>query len=177
MLSDFTGADKVYIACGYTDLRRGIDGLATIVQQQFELDPFIRRSVKKFAGEFISKRLSLELEPSGASVVSDEKWLAFVVEQVLSNSLKYTREGSVRIYLAEPKTLCIRDTGIGIAPEDMPRIFDKGYTGLNGRADLRASGIGLYLCSTILKKLGHSFTITSQEGTGTRVTIGFPEES
>ena len=136
-----------------------------------ELDPFIRRSVKKFAGEFISKRLSLELEPSGASVVSDEKWLAFVVEQVLSNSLKYTREGSVRIYLAEPKTLCIRDTGIGIAPEDMPRIFDKGYTGLNGRADLRASGLGLYLCRRVCRKLGHGISAVSAPGEGTEIRI------
>lgn len=141
------------------------------VIREFELDPFIRRSVKKFAGEFISKRLSLELEPSGASVVSDEKWLAFVVEQVLSNSLKYTREGSVRIYLAEPKTLCIRDTGIGIAPEDLPRIFDKGYTGLNGRADLRASGLGLYLCRRVCRKLGHEISAVSAPGKGTEIRI------
>lgn len=141
------------------------------VIREFELDPFIRRSVKKFAGEFISKRLSLELEPSGVSVVSDEKWLAFVVEQVLSNSLKYTREGSVRIYLAEPKTLCIRDTGIGIAPEDLPRIFDKGYTGLNGRADLRASGLGLYLCRRVCRKLGHGISAVSDPGKGTEIRI------
>ena len=177
MLSDFTGADKVYIACGYTDLRRGIDGLATIVQQQFELDPFIRRSVKKFAGEFISKRLSLELEPSGVSVVSDEKWLAFVVEQVLSNSLKYTREGSVRIYLAEPKTLCIRDTGIGIAPEDLPRVFEKGYTGSNGRTDKRATGIGLYLCRRICRNLNHTITAESQAEQGTTIRIGMFRET
>lgn len=112
-----------------------------------------------------------ELEPSGASVVSDEKWLAFVVEQVLSNSLKYTREGSVRIYLAEPKTLCIRDTGIGIAPEDMPRIFDKGYTGLNGRADMRASGLGLYLCRRVCRKLGHGISAVSAPGEGTEIRI------
>lgn len=112
-----------------------------------------------------------ELEPSGASVVSDEKWLAFVVEQVLSNSLKYTREGSVRIYLAEPKTLCIRDTGIGIAPEDLPRIFDKGYTGLNGRADLRASGLGLYLCRRVCRKLGHEISAVSAPGKGTEIRI------
>lgn len=112
-----------------------------------------------------------ELDPSGASVVSDEKWLAFVVEQVLSNSLKYTREGSVRIYLAEPKTLCIRDTGIGIAPEDLPRIFDKGYTGLNGRADLRASGLGLYLCRRVCRKLGHEISAVSDPGKGTEIRI------
>lgn len=130
-LSAELGRIERYVEMALVYLRLDSESSDYVIRE-FELDPFIRRSVKKFAGEFISKRLSLELEPSGASVVSDEKWLAFVVEQVLSNSLKYTREGSVRIYLAEPKTLCIRDTGIGIAPEDMPRIFDKGYTGLNG---------------------------------------------
>ena len=134
-LSAELGRIERYVEMALVYLRLDSESSDYVIRE-FELDPFIRRSVKKFAGEFISKRLSLELEPSGASVVSDEKWLAFVVEQVLSNSLKYTREGSVRIYLAEPKTLCIRDTGIGIAPEDLPRIFDKGYTGLNGRAEL-----------------------------------------
>lgn len=77
----------------------------------------------------------------------------------------------------EKGRLTITDTGIGIRAEDLPRVCEKGYTGYNGHANQKSTGIGLYLCSTILKKLGHSFTITSQEGTGTRVTIGFPEES
>ena len=130
--------------------------------RELELDPLIRRSVKKFSGEFISKRLSLELEPTGLSVVSDEKWLAFVIEQILSNSLKYTRSGSVRIYLSGPATLCIRDSGIGIAPEDLPRIFEKGYTGRNGRAEDRASGLGLYLCRRVCNKLGHPISAASE---------------
>ncbi len=141
------------------------------VLREFELDPLIRRAVKKFAGEFISKRLSLELEPTGARVVSDEKWLAFVLEQVLSNSLKYTREGSVRIYLSPAKTLCIRDSGIGIAPEDLPRIFEKGYTGRNGRDDMRASGLGLYLCRRVCNNLGHPISAVSEPGHGTEIRI------
>ena len=156
-LSAELGRIERYVEMALVYLRLDSESSDYVIRE-FELAPFIRRAVKKFAGEFISKRLSLELEPSGVSVVSDEKWLAFVVEQLLSNSLKYTREGSVRIYLAEPKTLCIRDTGIGIAPEDLPRIFDKGYTGLNGRADLRASGLGLYLCRRVCRKLGHEIS-------------------
>lgn len=169
-LSAELGRIERYVEMALVYLRLDSESSDYVIRE-FELDPFIRRSVKKFAGEFISKRLSLELEPSGASVVSDEKWLAFVVEQVLSNSLKYTREGSVRIYLAEPKTLCIRDTGIGIAPEDLPRIFDKGYTGLNGRADLRASGLGLYLCRRVCRKLGHEISAVSDPGKGTEIRI------
>ena len=169
-LSAELGRIERYVEMALVYLRLDSESSDYVIRE-FELDPFIRRSVKKFAGEFISKRLSLELEPSGASVVSDEKWLAFVVEQVLSNSLKYTREGSVRIYLAEPKTLCIRDTGIGIAPEDMPRIFDKGYTGLNGRADLRASGLGLYPCRRVCRKLGHGISAVSAPGEGTEIRI------
>ena len=91
-------------------------------------------------------------------MLTDEKWLLFVLEQVLSNALKYTPSGSVAIDLESPKTLCIRDTGIGIAPEDLPRVFEKGYTGYNGRSDKKASGIGLYLCRRICRNLGHTIT-------------------
>ena len=109
-------------------------------------------------------------------MLTDEKWLGFVIEQLLSNALKYTHEGSITIGMEEGR-LTITATGIGIRAEDLPRVCEKGYTGYNGHANHKSTGIGLYLCSTFLKKLGHSFTITSQEGTGTRVMIGFPEES
>ena len=95
-----------------------------------------------------------------------------MLEQLLSNALKYTRAGSVRIFL-EHETLCIADTGIGIAPEDLPRIFEKGYTGYNGRGDQKASGLGLYLCRTICKRLGHTITASSvpDHGTAIRITL------
>ena len=96
---------------------------------------------------------------------------------MLSNALKYTRSGSVSITLEAPKTLCIRDTGIGIAPEDLPRVFEKGYTGSNGRTDKRSTGIGLYLCRRILAKLGHSITIVSTPGVGTTVRIGLEQDA
>ena len=103
--------------------------------------------------------------------MTDEMWLLFVIEQVLSNALKYTRSGEISITLEAPKTLCIRDTGIGIAPEDLPRIFEKGFTGYNGRNDKKASGIGLYLCRRICSRLNHKIIITSKVDVGTEVRI------
>ena len=116
--------------------------------------------------------MKLRYEPVNTRVITDEKWLLFVVEQVLSNAVKYTPAGgSVTIDLEQPKTLCIRDTGIGIAPEDLPRIFEKGYTGYNGRNDKKASGIGLYLCRRICHNLGHRITANSSLDSGTVIRI------
>ena len=106
-------------------------------------------------------------------MVSDEKWLSFVMEQLLSNALKYTQQGSVTIEMRGSDTLCIRDTGIGIAAEDLPRIFEKGYTGYNGRMDKRASGLGLYLCKRICDNLGIKITAESVLGEGTSFYLKF----
>ena len=94
-----------------------------------------------------------------------------MIEQVLSNALKYTPSGSITITLEPEKKLCIRDTGIGIAAEDLPRIFENGYTGYNGRTDKKASGIGLYLCKRICGNLGHTITAASKVDEGTVITI------
>ena len=110
-------------------------------------------------------------------VVTDEKWLSFVIEQLLSNALKYTASGGITISLEQPATLCIRDTGIGIAAEDLPRVFEKGYTGYNGRSDKRASGIGLYLCRRICYNLGHAISIESEAGCGTVVKLDLAQKS
>ena len=141
------------------------------VIREYDLDGIVRGAVRKFAGEFISRSLRLEYEPLHVKVLTDEKWLSFVVEQVLSNALKYTPSGSITICLEAPKTLCIRDTGIGIAPEDLPRIFEKGYTGCNGRSDKQASGIGLYLCKRICTNLGHGISASSSPDHGTEIRI------
>lgn len=137
----------------------------------YDLDDIVRPAVKKFAGEFIDRKLKLNYTPLAVSVLTDEKWLTFVVEQVLSNALKYTPSGGVSIDLEAPRTLCVRDTGIGISPEDLPRVFEKGYTGYNGRGDKRASGIGLYLCRRICRNLSHRITVSSAPGEGTTVRI------
>ncbi len=169
-LSSDLGRIEQYVEMAMAYLRLDSESSDYVIRE-FELNPLIRRAVKKFAGDFISKRLSLELTPTETRVISDEKWLAFVIEQILSNSLKYTHEGSVRIYMSEPKTLCIRDTGIGIAPEDLPRVFEKGYTGRNGRDDLRASGLGLYLCRRVCNNLGHGISAVSAPDRGTEIRI------
>lgn len=137
---------------------------------QQDIDGIIKGSVKKFASEFIDRRIRLEYDSVDIQAVTDEKWFAFVVEQLLSNALKYTREGSIKIY-SEGKVLYIKDTGIGIAPEDLPRVFDKGYTGCNGRTDRRASGLGLYLCRRICQNLGIDISISSTVGEGTTVRL------
>lgn len=143
------------------------------VLKEYELDELIRQAVRKYAASFIRKKLRLEYEPVNCRVLTDEKWMLFVLEQVLSNALKYTKAGSISISQESPGILCIRDTGIGIAPEDLPRIFEKGYTGYNGRSDKKASGIGLYLCKRICRNLGHRIAAESAVGTGTVIRIDF----
>ena len=139
--------------------------------KEYDLDSIIGEAVKKFAGDFIMRKLKLTYSPVGRKVLTDEKWLSFVIEQVLSNALKYTKQGEISIYVEEPMTLCIEDTGMGISPEDLPRIFERNYTGVRGRADKRASGIGLYLCSRICKNLNHEISAESQVGVGTKIKI------
>lgn len=162
------------------------------------LDRIIRDQIHKYAGIFVSKKLTLTYESISQDVLTDEKWLGFVIGQILSNALKYTRTGGIRIYLekklsldtddvsisignddcnkVENFTLVIEDTGIGIRAEDIPRIFEKGYTGVNGRDDNRATGIGLYLSNKIMRKLGHRLYIISTEGKGTKVSLEFSVE-
>lgn len=141
------------------------------VLRRCDLDTVVRQAVRNYAGSFIRKKIALDYQGVNVQVLTDEKWLRFVIEQVLSNALKYTRSGKVTISLEGEATLVIADTGIGIAPEDLPRIFERGFTGCNGRVDQRSSGIGLYLCRRILKQLGHGIRITSAPGQGTRVCL------
>lgn len=141
------------------------------VFKECNMDEVIKNSVKKFASEFIGRKLSLEYEPEDVTVVSDSKWLGFVIGQIISNSLKYTETGGIKIYFKEPKILVIEDTGIGIAEEDLPRIFEKGDTGYNGRTDGSASGIGLYLCRRICGNLNIGIQAESEVGKGTRIIL------
>lgn len=137
------------------------------VFQDTDLDALLRQAVRKFARLFILKRISLDFQETGRTVLTDGKWLTFVVEQLLSNALKYTPAGgTVRIY-GDGETLVIADTGIGIREEDLPRIFEKGFTGYNGRTGQKSTGIGLYLCRRVMEKLNHDLTIVSRPGQGT----------
>ena len=142
----------------------------------YDLDNIVKPAVKKFATQFIRRNLSLSYEPLETQVLTDEKWLRFVVEQVLSNALKYTPSGSVTITMEPNKTLVIRDTGIGIRAEDLPRVFEKGFTGFNGRTERASTGIGLYLCRRVCGALGHTIAIDSTPGEGTAVRIGLADK-
>ncbi len=146
------------------------------VIREYDIDGIVRQGIKKFASQFIRKKIKLDYRPSDLKVVTDEKWLLFVIEQVLSNSLKYTKQGSISVFVNNNQELCIKDTGIGIAPEDLPRIFENGYTGYNGRNDKKASGIGLYLCKRICKNLGHEITASSVLGEGTTIKINLNQK-
>ena len=163
-----------YVEMALTYLRTA-DMTADFVFGTYELDDIIRQAVKKYSQIFILNKIKLNYEPVGETVLTDEKWLTFVIEQLLSNALKYTREGSISIYTQkvseEEECLVIEDTGIGILPEDLPRVFEKGFTGYNGRENKKSTGIGLYLCKTIMDKLRHGIWLEPEVGKGTKAYI------
>ena len=169
-LTGEVGRVEQYVQMALTYLRLGSDSSDYVIRS-CALDDIVRPAVRRFAGEFIQRKIQLNYQMLNYTVITDEKWLGFVVEQVLSNALKYTPQGSVSIYMEPEGVLCIRDTGIGIAPEDLPRVFEKGYTGYNGRSHRKASGLGLYLCREILTRLGHSVSAESQVDHGTTFRI------
>lgn len=152
------------------------DGSSDYVFKEYDLDVIIRDAVRKYAPQFIRKKIRLNYGGTDVKVLTDEKWLRFVIEQVLSNSIKYTREGSVTITVTQEKVLKIADTGIGIAPEDVPRIFEKGFTGYNGRSDKKSTGLGLYLCKTACSRLSHKISAESEPGKGTVISIDLSSE-
>lgn len=161
---------EAYVEMVLTFLRLDSDSTDYLIKE-YDLDEIIRPAIRKFSREFILKKLKLEYEPIEFKTITDSKWLSFIIEQVISNAVKYTSEGYVRIYMSEPGILCIEDTGVGISEEDLPRIFENGYTGFNGREDKRASGIGLYLCKRISDNLGHKIYAESKVGEGTKIFL------
>jgi hypothetical protein len=136
------------------------------VFQEYELDKIIRQAIHKFAPQFVHNRIRLVYKTEEVMVLTDEKWLLFIIEQLLSNAIKYTQNGTVTITVSPEMVLSIEDTGIGIASEDLPRIFEKGFTGYNGRADKKATGLGLYLCKQTADKLGIRIWAKSKPGEG-----------
>ena len=163
--------------------------------QWYPIGDIVRQAVRKYSQIFILKKIHLNFQDSRQMVLTDEKWLLFVIEQVLSNALKYTssdeirplkaqgmgsldgdtEKGCISIYIKGTE-LVVEDTGIGIAPEDLPRIFERGFTGYNGREHQKSTGIGLYLCKTIIQKLGHSIRAESRVGVGTKIYISLERE-
>ena len=144
--------------------------------KEYSLDEIIKTSIKKFSHDFISKKIKLDYVPLNKLIITDKKWFSLVVEQLLSNALKYTQTGNIKIYYSHDETLCIRDTGIGIKSEDIPRIFDKGYTGYNGHVVRHSSGIGLYICKRICNNLKIKIKVTSEYKKGTSVYLTFDKQ-
>ncbi|MDY5728582.1 MAG: sensor histidine kinase [Erysipelotrichaceae bacterium] len=138
-----------------------------------DVDRIMRESLKKFSNDFIIKKIKLDYKLSKREVLTDEKWLSFVFDQLLSNALKYTDKGTISIYYDEESCLCIKDSGIGIALADMERLFEKGFTGYNGRQYKKASGIGLYMCKRMCDKLNIAISIESVVNEYTLVKLKF----
>ena len=126
--------------------------------QEVKLDEAIRNAVKHFSSDFIHKKIRIEIINCEQRVLSDEKWLSFIIEQLLSNALKYTDKGKI-VFSFKDNTLKISDSGIGINEKDLPRIFEKGYTGFNGRLNQKSSGLGLYLVKRSCDMLDHQIKI------------------
>ena len=138
--------------------------------KKYAIDDMVRQVIRKYSKIFISKKIKMNFKPTERYIVTDEKWFVFVLEQLISNALKYTKQGQISIYM-EDKSLVIEDTGIGIPAEDLPRIFEKGFTGYNGRENKKSTGIGLYLCKNIMDKLQWNITADSEVGTGTKIYL------
>ena len=146
-----------------------------LVLKKENLEDLVKEIVKKYAIFFIQKGLSLNLHDLDRTIITDRKWFVVILEQVLSNSLKYTSQGGIEIYFQED-TLYIKDSGLGIQDSDLLRVFERGFSGYNGRLTQQSSGLGLYLSKKIADELGHQISIASQVGHGTTVMISFSEK-
>lgn len=162
----------VEMALNYT--RLGSDA-GDLMVRECDLNDMIRTAIHKYAGQFIGRRIRLIYQPVDKKVITDSKWFLCILEQLLSNAVKYTPQGSVTIAV-DGNTVSVTDTGIGIDPADLPRIFEKGYTGMNGRSEFKSTGLGLYLCKKAADKLGLTVRAESQPGKGSTFSITFPEQ-
>ena len=148
--------------------------------KKVNLKEMVSSCIKKNARALIESRISVQLQDLEEDVFTDAKWIDFIVGQILNNSIKYRREQDPRIKIfAEPRQnsirLVISDNGIGIPAQDIQRVFEKGFTGENGRKFMRSTGMGLYLCKKLCGKLGLSISLASQAGQGTMIEILFPK--
>ncbi|SFB99059.1 hypothetical protein SAMN04488102_102119 [Alkalibacterium subtropicum] len=166
--------DYTHMALNYLKLE---DSGKELQLEDIVVADVIKIILKKYAVIFIYKDISVEYNPSVQTVLSDKKWLEVLIEQLLSNSLKYTKAGKIRIYFEDEQTLVIEDTGSGIRQEDLPKIFEKGYTGFDGRLHSKSTGLGLFLSRKICRRLGHTLIIESEIGKGTKAVIDFGEKS
>lgn len=147
--------------------------------KEVSLATLVRNVIKRNSRYFISKNIAIDMEDVEGTVYGDSKWLEFIFNQVIGNSIKYIREkdGKVKVYTIKNDNnivLTLEDNGIGIIDSDINRVFEKGFTGENGRKFGKSTGIGLYLCKKLSDQLGLGLHITSTIGLGTKVSIIFP---
>ena len=164
-----------YVGMAMDYLRLGSE-TSDLVLAPVPLDPVIRQSLRRFARMFILKKLTLQYAGTRLAPVTDSRWVGFLLEQLLSNAVKYTPAGGTVTVEVRDRTLSVSDTGVGIRPEDLPLIFAKGYTGCTGHAEPTSSGLGLYLCARAAKKLGCTLTARSEPGRGTEMLLTFPRQ-
>ena len=163
----------------YTDMVLSYQRLGStsndLLVKEYPLDELVREVIRKYASQFIYKKLKLEYAGCTQRIIIDKKWFTCILEQLVSNAIKYTHSGTISITL-DNGILCISDTGIGIAPEDLPRIFEKGYTGANGRLNEKSSGLGLYLCSKAASLQNLKIEAQSTPGKGSCFMLDLKEK-
>lgn len=148
-----------------------------LIQEQ-NLNDIVKACIRTNKRIFISKRIGIHFDITDQKILTDEKWLSFIINQILSNSLKYTETGGkIDIFTTNEDNniaLHIKDNGIGISNQDISRIFNKGFTGSNGRTTgSKSTGMGLYLAKKMIDKLGHSIDVKSKPDQGTEMIISF----
>ena len=159
---------------------RSSDVSKDYIIKEFDLRAVVMKSIKSNSRDFINKKIKLELKEVSGKIFSDAKWIEFIINQVIVNAIKFSEanKGVVEIYSEEYENnivLTIKDNGVGISGKDIDRVFEKGFTGENGRRFGKSTGIGLYLCKKLCRKLGLGITITSKVNEGTKVNIVFPK--
>ena len=159
---------------------RSSDVSKDYIIKEFDLRAVVMKSIKSNSRDFINKKIKLELKEVSGKIFSDAKWIEFIINQVIVNAIKFSEanKGIVEIYSEEYENnivLTIKDNGVGISDKDIDRVFEKGFTGENGRRFGKSTGIGLYLCKNLCRKLGLGITITSKVNEGTKVNIVFPK--
>jgi signal transduction histidine kinase len=158
---------------------RSTDVSNDYIVKEFEVKEAVKEVIRNNRRDFINKRISVDVEAVSGKVITDLKWVKFIINQIIINAIKYSKEnsGNIKIYTtegAENIVLTIGDNGVGISQKDVNRVFDKGFTGTNGRKYGKSTGIGLYLCKKLCEKLGLGISLSSIEGEGTKVNIIFP---
>lgn len=147
--------------------------------KEFNLSEAVKIAIKNNSKDFINKKIALKLNEIDIMIFSDIKWVSFIINQIIGNSIKYTQKGKgeIRIYTKaneNSNSLIIQDNGIGISKRDINRVFEKGFTGENGRIFGKSTGMGLYLCKSLCEKLGLGIKLESHNNVGTKVEIVFP---